>query len=228
MARIKYSAIVDNIRGTIGGTTFQNNAYGFTAKKKPNIIIPNTPSQKRQQLYLSKAVRSWVSLTPAERTDWETWASTYPQYAKNNPSAQLSGQAVFTKVHVIRFMCGYTLLTAPNYIAYPPDTISVTCTLAAGDLDLHFLSDTQDNFWICPIFVSRPLSGAQQFVGSKVRYISFFLNDTDDIDIDVQYIATFGKLPTVGSRIAVQIGFVGVDNGQFLARQSSIVTITAP
>ena len=97
MARIIYSGLIESIRGSIAGTTFQANAYGYTIKKKPNIINPNTASQNLRKSYLAKAVRQWRSFIQATRDSWDTFASTYPQYSQHNPSAQLSGYAVFTK-----------------------------------------------------------------------------------------------------------------------------------
>lgn len=225
MARIIYSALIEKISGKIGGTVFQANAYGFTCKKSPNMIRPNTEYQLRQQAFLSQAVREWNLLSAAQRLDWNTWASTYPQYAKHNLSSQLSGFAVFTKVMVFRFMYGDTLLTNPNYIAYPVDTLTIGIQLIGGVLKLLVTSVTGDEHWHLIFSASRPMSAGQNFVGTKPRFLIGRTNVTDTPIITTEWLSQFGELPLVGQRIALTIRPFGEDNGQVLSKFSTIATV---
>lgn len=228
MARIIYTALVESIRGSIAGTTFQRNAYGYTVKKKPNMINPNTPDQQFQKTIFARAVRAWNQLTTAQRADWDTWASTYPQYAKNNPSSQLSGFAVFTKVHVYRFMTERVVKTNPEYTQYAQDTIDVNVTLAAGVLRLDIDSVLESEEWWCLFFISRPFSDAQNFVGSKPKFVYYSTNVSDTPDITTVYTNKYGSLPSIGQKLAVDLQMYGEENGQVLARESFIVTVVAP
>jgi hypothetical protein len=225
MARIVYSALIEKISGKIGGTVFQANAYGFTCKKTPNMVRPNTEYQLRQQAYLSQAVREWNNLTVAQRLDWDTWASTYPQYAKHNLSSQLSGFAVFTKIHVFRFMYGDTLLPNPVYISYPVDTITIGINLTAGVLKLVVSSVTGDEHWHLIISASRPFSDGQNFVGTKPRFLVGRTNVTDTPIVTTEWLALYGQLPSVGQRVALTIKPYGEDNGQSLSKISTIATV---
>lgn len=227
MARIVYSALIESIRGSIGGTTFQKNAYGYTVKKKPNMCRPNTPDQQVQKIYFSRAVNAWQNLTNAQRTDWNTWASTYPQYAKHNPTSQLSGFAVFTRVHVYRFMTGEAIDTNPSYFDYNEDTLTFTVTLAAGVLRIVVDSLLEEESWRIPLFISRPFSDSQNFVGTRVRYVSWTTSADQSKDITAAYVAKYGILPAVGQKLAVRAICYGDGTGHVLAPQDTVLDVTA-
>lgn len=226
MARIVYSALIESIRGSIGGTTFQKNAYGYTIKKKPNMINPNSQPQQLQKTFFALAVRAWGQLTNAQRADWDTWATTYPQYAKHNPTSQLSGFAVFTKVHVYRLMYGRPVDTNPTYTAYAQDIITLGCKLVAGVLSLVVTSDNDSEEWWLVLSVSRPFTDSQNFVGSRVRYMTQITNTTTTVNITTKYTSLFGILPAVGQKIALSVIPYGEANGQVLAREDKVMDVT--
>ena len=230
MARIVYSALVESIRGSIGGTTFQKNAYGYTVKKKPNIIFPARPTQNRQKVFLQKAVKQWRAFTSTVRSNWSTFASTYPQYSQHNPSAQLSGFALYTRWAVL-----YQLWSASGNIAQSPvftlpdtDTLTLGVTLTAGVLELNMTDSLDSEEWDVIVMISRRLSGAQQFVGSKLRFLigSPLANLTDDVDITSAYVALFGALPADGDELAINSILVHENNIGFVQfNQPAIVTV---
>lgn len=230
MARIKYSALIENIRGSIAGTTFQSNKYGFTIKAKPRMTKPNSPTQNRQKAYLSTAVKAWRELTQSVRDSWDTWSSTYPSYAKNNPAAQLSGYAVYTRQQVYRLMIGSAVYTsAPSFTLADDDTIGIALELSSGVLTLEMTSVTDDEAWDMLIFMSRPLSSAQMFTGTKTRLMNKFIsNITQSADYTDEYESVFGILPSVGDRIVVDYIMIVSNNGQLISRQTQIITVAAP
>jgi len=126
MARIVYSALIDNIRGSVGGTTFQKNAYGYTVKHKPNMIKPWTSDQLARQIAFSRAVKAWKQASTQTRNNWDSWAVTNPQYSKHNPNAVLSGFACFVKWHTQNFLDGAGYVdTNPSLTIPDAPTISL-------------------------------------------------------------------------------------------------------
>lgn len=228
MARIVYSGLVDSIRGSIGGTTFQSNKHGYTVKSKPNMVHPRSPLQNARKATFAGAVKAWQQLSDAQRTDWNTWASTYPQYAKYNPSSQLSGYELFVRQHAFLFLIGQSVITAPAYDVKPTDTLTFSLTLAGGVLSLVSSSTTKDAEWWVVCFISRPFPVSSNFIGTKARYFYSFENDDDNNNITSAYIALFGVLPVLGSRVALDYVQVGTDNGQLISRIQGIYTIVAP
>lgn len=228
MARIIYGALAESIRGSIGGTTFQKNAYGYTIKKKPNMIHPNTSWQQAQKIVFMKAVMAWSQLTAAQRLDWEAWASTYPQYAKHNAASQLSGFAVFVRQHCHRFLAGLDVDTNPTYTVYAASVGAMALSQAAGVLYSDYTDSTgTEEYWV-NIFLSYPMSACQNFIGTKTRFFRRVSNlDDGGYNITNLWTAKFGAIPAVGQQLAWRLVYYGSDNGQVLADQKGILTVTA-
>ena len=227
MARIIYGALVDSIRGSIGGTTFQRNAYGFTCKRKPNMIRPWTPDQLLMQRAFSRAVKAWKEAASATRVNWETWAGVNPQYAKHNPSSVLTGFACFVKWHVQQFIGGATVIdTAPLLTIPEVNPITVKLILAAGIFSIDITTAGGEN-WNLNYSLSRPFGSAQNFIGTKTRFIKKLTDSTVTFPITTLYTAKYGSLPAVGDRIAVDTVPFMESGGSVLSREQQIITVTA-
>lgn len=229
MARIIYSGLVTSIRGSVGGTTFQNNAYGFTVKNKANMIRPNSAQQELRKLIFSKSVKAWGGLTTGQRNDWNAWAATYPQFAHNNPSSVLSGFAVFTKWHALNFLgfgLSVAIQTAPMYVTVPLDTVTYTLTLVGGVLTLNTNWVTEGEDWNVNISMSRPFLASQNFAGTSPRFVTSTSNTDDAIIITNDYLAIFGKLPSVGQSVFIDTQLFASSNGQVPAKTTIKVTVT--
>jgi hypothetical protein len=227
MARIIYSGLIDSIRGSIGGTTFQSNKYGYTCKRKPNMTKPWTADQKTMQIYFAQAVRAWRSLTDTYRNNWITWAATNPQYAKHNPSAQLSGFACFVKWHAFEFMCGGVLDTAPALTIPATPTITLKIILAAGVLSLQIICPSGVEDWNLAFFMSRPFGVAQNFIGTRPRFLTNSTDANTTRVITTFYTSKYGALPVLGDRIAVDYVRFMESGGQVNSRVQEVITVTA-
>jgi len=229
MARIKYSGLIESIRGSIGGTTFQGNKYGFTAKAKGQGVDPlgGSDPPPPPPLYLVKAVSGWRELTAAQRIAWNSWASTYPQYTKHNPTAQLSGYNVFSKIGVYRYMVEESYLVNPAFELYAVDTLVFGVTLGAGVLTLTIESTLDSNEWYLLIFLSFKFPKSRSFIGTIPKFISYAGNYTGTLHLTSNYLKVYGQLPEVGDSLAMSVVPFGQGNGQFAAKQSFIVEVTA-
>jgi len=228
MARIIYTGIVESIRGSIGGSTFQANAYGYTIKRKPNVIRPNSFLQNNRKLVFSQVTRAWRGLTQAKRDEYDSWASTYPQYSKYNPESQLSGYAVFVKYNVLRVLSGKTVLTAA--LGTPPDSDTLTYEVEnnAGALSINITSTTGDEEWLILFFLSRKFTASQLFIGTSPKYIKDSTNATQSVTITTEYTNIYGYVPSVGENVALDALLIADNCPKVLARDSSIYTVVAP
>lgn len=225
MARIIYSGLVESIRGSIGGTTFQANAYGYTVKRKPNMIRPASAAQNSRKAILSKVTREWRELTQSKRDEYNSWASTYPQYAKHNPESQLSGYAVFVKYNAIRVLSGGSIYTG---VLYPPsagDTIDYLISRNGAALELGISSLNEDSLWTILFFISRVLGASQNFIGTVPRYFTSHVNDTDTVTITTLYTDKYGSLPGVGDYVALDALLYDNYSPKVLARDSQIYAV---
>jgi len=228
MARIKFSGLVTEIRGSVGGTTFQRNAYGYTVKNKANMVNPNSLSQQTQQTTLFKCVNSWGQLTSAQRDEVDSWASANPQYSKNNPDSQLSGFAVWVRWWI--FNITYRLNNYPSYVGvYDPvpaiAAMTFTLTSLAGVLTLGRVALPDDNVWAGGVFLSPSTSESKNFAGSSLRFINDFVSTTGTSDITSQYTNVFGAIPTPGQTILGKYGLLHENSLYATAYTSFKITV---
>lgn len=227
MARIIYSGLVDSIRGSIQGTTFQRNAYGYTIKGKPNMVNPNTSRQNARKKTFSGATQAWRTLSDADRSAWNAYANAFPIPSRKNPSAYLSGLAAFTRWHAVWFQRFSTVLNDPAGAQGTAVLDQVELILSAGDLFVSAPNDITEGPWQVFIYLSRPLSPTQAFVKSWQRYVvSFDSESASDVLITSAYTTIFGSLPVVGSLVGVQVVFLNTTNAQVLFGSPTVVTVT--
>jgi len=224
MARIVYSALVESIKGSIGGTTFQKNAYGYTVKKKPNMVNPNTQYQRVQKILFSQASKAWAGLSSAQRSDWNAWASAYPSYSKHNPSSELSGYAVFVRTHVYRFMCGLAVITAPVYTSYSQLNYNWELWRDAALLHVDDMDSLGTGDWYNLCFASRKYTPTQFFIGTAPRFVGFSLDNTDSINIYTRYMQIFGVNLADTEQISMTIISIGLANGQVLSPDKFLIS----
>lgn len=227
MARIIYSALVESIRGSVKGTTFQRNAYGYTIKGKPNMVNPNTVRQNSRKRTFSAASQAWRDLSSGERSAWEAYANAFPIPSRKNPDAYLSGLAAFTRWHAVSFQLNGNVLDNPSGAQGTAVIDEVTLVLDTGVLYANIVSSVTNGPWNAFLYLSRPLSPTQSFVKSWQRFVRAGAEATwGDENISAAYIAIFGSLPPLGSLIGAQAVLVNSTNGQVLFGAPGIVTVT--
>jgi hypothetical protein len=229
MARIIYSGLVTSIRGSIGGTTFQNNAYGFTIKNKASMIRPNSIDQEVRKIIFSSAVKNWSTMSQTGRDNWNTFAASFPQFSKHNVSSVLSGFAVFVKWHAANYLRTglYAAVdSVPSVSPVAMDSATLTLVNAAGVLTLNSTWAIGDESWNVNIFMSRGFSAAQNFVGTSPKFIVGVQSIDAATVVTSAYIAKFGALPLVGSFVNVALQLYDENGGKVLATSVQRITVT--
>ena len=226
MARIIYSGIVTEIRGSVGGTTFQKNKYGFKVKNKPNMVKPATHNQDLQKRYLLELVQTWQAMTNTQRSDWSSYASTYPQYSKNNPTSQLDGYAVFLHWNMQNKISGAFVQTNPGGApaALSPYTFQLFNT--GPTLEYLIIPDASTVNLTFNAFISFSVPPSLHFGGTRTRYMVSDSFEINGGDISAQYLAQFGQFPNTGDKVFVRLVFFGTFDAFVYAHQIIEVIIS--
>lgn len=226
MARIKFTALVESIRGSIAGTTFQRNAYGYTVKAKPNMVNPNSHYQSQRKQQFQAAQLAWQTLTDAERGYWNSYAATYPTPSINNPSSYLSGYNLFTRWHAIEFLGGSTILTNPSGAQgnLVMNEFNIYSNVGLLDRVITFLAFSEA--WTLYEFYSLPLSPTKVYNKSFTRLVNG-QNASSPMgdDIRVSYESRFNYYPQPGDILAVDLTFKRTDNAQVVYIPSFLCTV---
>jgi hypothetical protein len=120
MARVTYGAIITELKGSIGNTTFQNNVSGNIMKSKSGSRNTNSHPQIVSQQLLSAINNLWLNLNSVEKQSWLTFASTYNYVSPYGITKILSGYQYFVSCNSnILLLSGTHLTMAPGYISIP-------------------------------------------------------------------------------------------------------------
>ncbi|MFA5386716.1 MAG: hypothetical protein WC297_03565, partial [Candidatus Paceibacterota bacterium] len=196
MARVKFSGLVTEIRGSVGGTTFQSNAYGWTIKNKANMIRPNSQLQQLPKTIMARVTSGWSALTVAQRATIDSWAAIYPQYSKHNPDSILSGFAVWVRYWLVMLTSDPSTALVPFVSPLAPPTIdsmTVHGSLIADVLSLDATFVIGDASWYLAYGLTPPLRATNNTPGSLVRLTARTLSENDDLTANVSYINQFGR-----------------------------------
>jgi hypothetical protein len=198
MARIIYSGLVSEIRGSIQGTTFQRNAYGFTAKAKSIPSRTRTASQQRTMQALQAVSYLWSTIPQSYRDSYEAYALNYPEYSKHNPSATLSGRDLFFKRNVLASIWTDLVLQETPLSTYP--AVTFLPYLQTDGTTLLFFHGADSNFTevAAVLQCSAGLPEYKYASVSQLRYIGQVYISQTSTDITALYLSIFHKIPTVG------------------------------
>ncbi len=104
MALLKFSAIVNDVRGSIGGVTFSRNGSGAVARARVKPVNPNTALQSIARAIFSAVTALWNhgGLTEVQREAWRTYAKNVPWLNKLGETITLNGNAMFCRTNIAR------------------------------------------------------------------------------------------------------------------------------
>lgn len=236
MARIIYTALVESIRGSIAGTTFQRNAYGYTIKAKPNMVRPNRQSQQQAKISVLTVSTYWRSMSSTDRAAWATWAELFPLPSRLNPSSNLSGFDYFLKYHLLRRQTGnIEFVEDPGVTAYTfeldNDVIESNGSTILNYL-LEFESDSDD--WALVLQLTPTIPPSRNVARFTPRFIQGSFVDPGtppalafDIDITTNYLALYPTLLQAGDQVGVRIILLGKTNGQIVVVPTRLLTVVA-
>ena len=207
MARIKFGALVESIRGSIGGTTFQSSAYGFTVKAKSNIAKPNSIRQH---------------------------ASLFVVPSKLNKDSNLNGYNYFLKYNLLLFPEGIPSILADPTVStssYLADEV----TLFSNEVDTFnfnnsWVSDTASLSTL--IYMTSPLLDSRKMPRQTPLFIKKQLPtasaDPDyeiGVNVYTEYFNLFGFIPSTGDLIGVRLVIINSSSGFFLEIPTVVLTV---
>jgi len=225
MARVRFSGLVVDIRGSIGSTTLQKNAYGYTIKNKPNVIRPNTSFQDFTKRNFLQTIQAWQSLSQIQQSQWNSFAETTKQFSKNNISAQLSGYALFTKYNMAVLQGGHDIIYVPGSgaLLMPLFTPIVTATMGGLTLNLNPVTDLSD--LLANVYMSTPISKSKNYVGTLPRYIDTLPLRNSATSIYDKYLNRLGQTVLTGNIVFMSLVIFSTLSAIVYAKRNYKITI---
>jgi hypothetical protein len=125
MARIVYT--LGELKGSVGGLTFQNNKSGHIVRQRPQVKKSSTFKQQRAHASHAGLLEQWQSLTSGQKDAWNTFATTYPKTNKFGEDKTLTGSNFFLSCNYMRLAISQSLLSDPPEHLLPgePPTFNI-------------------------------------------------------------------------------------------------------
>jgi hypothetical protein len=122
MARVKYGAIVTEIKGKVGGQVFQRSGQVFSLRNNPSHKIPQSISAQRWRHKIALLASNWRTMSDTNKATWTTYANTFPTVDNFGNPIVLTGYQLYIYVNSVRYVGDTTIIQSTG--AYAPPVLS--------------------------------------------------------------------------------------------------------
>jgi hypothetical protein len=219
MAKIKFSALVSDMRNKLNGSVMSKNRYGSYMRNKTTPVNPQTTFQQNARARLAADSQAWGGLTEAQRNGWKALAQELPFTDIFGDPKTLTGNSLFCKLNGNLQKIGEaTVQSAPLKVAVPGfEFINVTAVATAGvlsALNLSWAPFAIPAGFTAVVYATPGISPGVSFVKNQFRLVHTIAEGTAPIEnMFISYADRFGT-PAVGQKIYIRIVLVSMESGQ--------------
>ena len=213
MALIK--PILGELKGSIGGNTFQGSRYGQVVRQRVVPVDPATPRQAALRQHLAQANVDWKALVAGIRSGWETYAANTPWTNRFGDEVFLTGRLQFIRSAVFNLAAGEPTPTfAPEIPGLPANpNFTLLCDTVNGLRISNFLiaPGTDD---LLGVYAAGPFAQTVNFFKGPFitsRFVStdatdpLELIDNDDVVTGQKYFVGVRYRQAVQQSLAQQV-----------------------
>lgn len=146
MAQVKLSALVADIKGRLGGSIFQGGSSGLVLRNASYKGVNRSIASEKTRANLVYISSLWGTLTPAQRNQWSTMATTVFTTNKFGDSVQMTGQRLFIQRNSNLWACELPLTLSPVPILDAVPYFPVSMIVNAGG-QIIITTSTVDPLW---------------------------------------------------------------------------------
>jgi len=193
MATVKYTGLISEFIGSIGGTTFQKTNSGNIVRLKPNQKFSSSQAQAKYMSIFSTIVNSWANLSGTQQLAWSAFATANPHINRWGSTKTLSGFQMFVMCNCNLINEGLpTIANAPlsyTWLAVQPYTIVAFANSLHIDWNPVFNNPSYD----LVIYASAPTK-AGTVKNRKNLFVIWHgqINNLSILDITSAYETNFG------------------------------------
>lgn len=117
MALVQTSGLINNIKGSLGGSTFQQTASGLIVRGKPKFAGNKTQSQTEQRVIVSRLNYAWEGFSDSQRVLWQKYANYINGINRTNRgnTSGLSGKNQFFAINSWLLLYEKPMLVTPTF-----------------------------------------------------------------------------------------------------------------
>lgn len=166
------SSLFSNGSGKQGGMVLSRNRFGQYLRSLVNPVNPNTQQQVAVRGAFRQASAAWGSLSEEQRNGWASYATAVPVAdRKMGGTLTLGANAMFTRSQAARLGVGLPLLVDPPSVFTLPILPVVSCSVAAGGVDLNVAWEAPAETGVLALFVSLPQKESRSYFKGPFRLV---------------------------------------------------------
>lgn len=207
MARVWYGGIITDMKGSIGGTTFQANAAAKIAKLRSTRRKLNTALQSECISIFQQVGLGWQSLSQHSKDLWNAFATAHPKENKWGETKNMTGFNWYNSINTNLYLCGESLLVEPPVWETPLPIPEYDGNFVPTDFFLNFLEKFEHPDHYLLVFTS-PLLRTVSTANRKVLRLTIFVDPgtTEYIYLENEYQETHGiPIPIPGDPVGKSI-----------------------
>ena len=215
MAKIKLGPFAADIRNRIGGVVFSKNSAGNYIRRGVTPVNPQSVAQQRVRQFLTQTAQSWRDITDDERNNWNQVKDSFKRTDIFGNSIAPTGFNLFTRLNRNLLEVEETVLTAaPLPVSVQGFlTLALTADTTGGKITIAFTPAIDADTKVI-VFATAAQSAGVSFVKAQFRKIVVLSTaDPSPHELAGSYIAKFGALPPIGSKVFVQIKPIDIATG---------------
>lgn len=185
MALIKFGGGIVQMAGSIAGDVFARNRYGNYSRARTKPTNPNTAGQQSVRAALTALTARWSqTLTAAQRTAWNLYASNVAMLNRLGESIYLSGYNHFIRSNLTRQRVAALSLVddGPTIFELPgkDPTLSISASEATQQISTTF-DNTQawanESGGYLFLYQGQPQNSQRNFFGGPWRRLKVVIGD---------------------------------------------------
>ncbi len=186
MARIVYT--LGELKGSVGGLTFQNNSSGKIVRQRPN--VKKTSSIKQQAAHQNhiSLLQTYSLLTNEQKDLWNTYANTYTKINKFGESKELTGQNWYESVNYQRLIRSLGLFSVPPIHTLPPSVPPFEIVLSSDKIIIAAVRDFATDVSEINIWTTIPTTRVKPSVNQIRKFVGIITYPSSDtLDITTEW-----------------------------------------
>lgn len=175
MARIKFSALVSEVKGKLNGSVFFKGRYGNVIRNKVSPVNRRSPDQAHIKTLFTLYSQTWRTLSADMRKAWIAAAQDFKASNVFGDSFTYSGSNLYCQLNINLALIGQPALTKPPLPVKVPGitefTLDIDSTTGSEKFSIDFLPTPTDANVIHMVFATRCYSPGKSFIQGEYRMI---------------------------------------------------------
>ena len=171
MAIIEYGAIITDIKGSIGGVTFQHNSAGKIARLKSSKFKSQSEKARYKHYAITSNINSWQKLTLDEQQEWNAYAKLHTKYDKFGKERTLTGINWHFSINYNLVKTGGVYTSTPPIYVLPEAIPTFKIELSSTAINIIFSPGFTPANTALKIFATTPLITGSMNFDKYLKYI---------------------------------------------------------